>query len=323
MSGAAFRPRRPAPASYIQPGLGAPHAFADRPAPPPRDLWRPQQVHGAAVMCADLVDPTAPTDLSASAGSGDSSAPPASAISAGPVYPVDPTAQSASTGVVAPSAPVVPSDSSVPTVSASQVDRVDPTAPSVLAGMGAPTAPSVSAAPTAPAMPRADAAWTRAPGRAVGVVTADCVPVLLRAGAPEAPPLAVAAVHAGWRGLAAGVLERALFALRTACPGAPLHAAHGPAAGACCYEVDGPVCEALEARYPDALPAAATPSRPGHVMLDLARLARAALCAAGAQCLPCAAHCTICNPRFASYRRDGARAGRMLHWIRLAEMRED
>lgn len=259
MSGAASRPRVPAPASYRRRGLAAPHAFADRLQPPPEALWRPQQVHGAQVVCADpvaSVDPAISADRAGSAGS---------------VYPV------------------------------------------------VPAAPSDSSDPAAPAMPRADAVWTTTPGRAVGVVTADCVPVLLRAGAPIATPLAVAAVHAGWRGLSAGVLERALDALHAACPGAPIYAAHGPAAGACCYEVDGQVCEALEARYPEALAAAVKPSRPGHVMLDLIALARAALHAAGALCLPCEMYCTICDLRFASYRRDGAHAGRMLHWIRLAE----
>lgn len=241
MSDAISRSPHPAPAAYLQRGLGTPHAFADCPSPAPEKLWRPQQVHGADVMRADSVD------------------------------------------------------------SADFTDSAD------------------SAAPEAQ---RADAVWTSTPGRAVGVVTADCVPVLLRAGAPGVPPLAVAAVHAGWRGLAAGVLERALDALHAAFPGAPLYAAHGPAAGACCYEVDAPVCEALQARYPEASAAAMTPSRPGHVMLDLVALARAALVAAGAQCLPCAQHCTICDRRFASYRRDGARAGRMLHWIRLAQAQE-
>ena len=72
----------------------------------------------------------------------------------------------------------------------------------------------------------------------VGVVTADCVPVL----AASADGGAVAAIHAGWRGLAAGVVERGIAALRRAA-GAELAlaAVMGPHIGPCCYEVDEPV----------------------------------------------------------------------------------
>jgi polyphenol oxidase len=148
----------------------------------------------------------------------------------------------------------------------------------------------------------------------VGVVTADCVPVL----AASADGRSVAAIHAGWRGLAAGVIEAAMAALAREAGGAPLHAAIGPHIGPCCYEVDAPVLDAL--RHFDAdLDASTTPSRPGHRFLDLGSLSRAALLRAGVSpdAIGVIEHpCTSCHARrFHSYRRDGPRAGRLVHWI--------
>jgi len=163
----------------------------------------------------------------------------------------------------------------------------------------------------------ADATLATRPGVAVGVVTADCVPVLVAAGG------AVAAVHAGWRGLAAGVIPSALEALRDVVPGADPRAVVGPCIGACCYEVDAPVLDALGPRFAVVLEAALRPTRPGHARLDLQALARAALVAAG--CAPDAVGvvedaCTQCDPgRFHSFRRDGAAAGRLLSWIETPE----
>jgi YfiH family protein len=159
----------------------------------------------------------------------------------------------------------------------------------------------------------ADAALATRSGVSVGVVTADCVPVLVAAGG------AVAAVHAGWRGLAAGVIPRALGALAEAAPGAAPLAAVGPCIRGCCYEVDGPVLGALRSRFGGALDAALRPARPGHALVDLSALARAALLAAGME--PervgvVAGACTRCDAaRFHSFRRDGAAAGRLLSWI--------
>jgi YfiH family protein len=171
----------------------------------------------------------------------------------------------------------------------------------------------VSAAACADA-PEADAVIARAGESAVAVVTADCVPVL----AAREDGRAVAAIHAGWRGLAAGVIESGIDALRRASPGATLRAAIGPHIGACCYEIDAPVLDAL--RHFDAeLDAAITPTRPGHHRLDLGALARAALVRAGVSPDRIGAFeraCTSCDAeRFHSYRRDGARAGRLVHWI--------
>jgi hypothetical protein len=169
------------------------------------------------------------------------------------------------------------------------------------------------------AMPEADAVVSRLPGAAVGVVTADCLPVLMATAAGDA----VAAVHAGWRGLAQGVLPAAVAALRETAGGSPrMIAAIGPYIGACCYEVDAPVLDALGARFGAALAGATRPARAGRALLDLGQLAREALVAAGVaprDVGALAGVCTRCDAgRFHSYRRDGPRAGRLVHFIRPA-----
>jgi YfiH family protein len=159
----------------------------------------------------------------------------------------------------------------------------------------------------------ADGVLTRARGVRVGVVTADCVPILVAAGC------VVGAVHAGWRGFAAGVIENTLRELASAAPGEALAAAIGPCIGGCCYEVDAPVLTPLRARYGALVDAATTPTRPGHAQLDLGALAQLALARAGlapAAIGTAARSCTRCDPaRFHSFRRDGAAAGRLAHWI--------
>ena len=155
------------------------------------------------------------------------------------------------------------------------------------------------------------------PGRTVGIVTADCVPLRLA----EEGGGWVAAVHAGWRGLTAGIAATtvAWLAERGVLPGR-LRAAIGPHVGPCCYEVDAPVLAAVEARFgPSGLAEAARAGRSGHAWLDLGALLTRDLVAAG---LPpegigaAAAACTACDSeRFHSYRRDGPRSGRLHHWV--------
>lgn len=162
----------------------------------------------------------------------------------------------------------------------------------------------------------ADAVVCREPGIGVGVVTADCVPVLAAIGGGRA----VAAIHAGWRGLAAGVVENGLsILLEDAGPAEDRVAVIGPHIGACCYEVDQPVIEALQLRYAHGLEDACRPSRPGHVYLDLGKLVVAILLEAGFpahQIGAVAESCTSCSAEaFHSFRRDGEAAGRMLHRI--------
>ena len=163
--------------------------------------------------------------------------------------------------------------------------------------------------------PEADAVVSTFPGRPVGVVTADCVPVL----AATRDGAAVVAIHAGWRGLAGGIVAAGVAALREAAPpGVALHAVIGPHIGPCCYEIDAPVVEALAARFGPSYATALRESRPGHHWLDLAQLVRRELeteiDAACIGALPDA--CTRCDrTRFHSVRRDGPRAGRLVHFV--------
>lgn len=163
--------------------------------------------------------------------------------------------------------------------------------------------------------PEADAVVSGQAGVPVGVVTADCVPIL----AASESGRAVAAIHAGWRGLARGVVAAGVDALRHLCPGEALVAAVGPHIGACCYEVDDPVLDALGPGFSGGLGFAVRPTRAGHARLDLGALTFRALELAG---LPRAAMgavpdaCTSCDGRrFHSYRRDGTSAGRLVHHV--------
>jgi YfiH family protein len=167
-----------------------------------------------------------------------------------------------------------------------------------------------------PTPPAADGVASNSPGIFVAVFTADCVPILMATSCGTT----VAAVHAGWRGLAAGVVTAGVSAVRElARRPSPLVAAMGPHIGPCCYEVDGPVVDALRGRFAHALEGASRPTRPGHVAIDLAALVREELVGAGLALdaigvLPDA--CTHCDPeRFHSYRRDGFAAGRLVHFI--------
>ena len=165
----------------------------------------------------------------------------------------------------------------------------------------------------------ADAIVSGDPSLPVAVVTADCVPVLVAARSGRW----VAAVHAGWRGLAAGVVEAGIDALRERAAGEALRAALGPYIRPCCYEVDEPVLAGLAARFGDALEAALHPARAGHARVDLGVLVRLDLERAGIAPQAtggAAAACTRCDAqRFHSYRRDGPRAGRLVHFVHARE----
>ena len=162
---------------------------------------------------------------------------------------------------------------------------------------------------------QADIVVSRQAAQSVGVVTADCVPVLL---ASERGGV-VGAIHAGWRGLAAGVLEVGLAGIRARAQGEELYCAVGPAARGCCYEVDGLVREGLRERHAGLLEGVLVPTRAGHFLLDLGLLACRALERAGLASGRIGTRhlrCSICDPiRFDSYRRDGDAAGRMRHFI--------
>ena len=149
--------------------------------------------------------------------------------------------------------------------------------------------------------PEADASVARAPGVVCVVKAADCLPVLFADDAGRV----VAAAHAGWRGLAAGVLEATVDALGVA-PETVI-AWIGPAIGAAHYEVGPEVRDAFLARDPRA-EAAFVANRPGHWRLDLAAVARQRLAARGVARVGGGTLCTYSDPaRFPSWRRDRTR----------------
>ena len=146
----------------------------------------------------------------------------------------------------------------------------------------------------------ADGIATATEGLAPTILAADCVPIVLAA------PSAVATLHAGWRGLEAGVIANGVAAIGALVGDAQLTAAVGPAAGACCYRVGSEMHE----RFPGF---GAGPN------LDLKAIARAQLVEAGVATVHDTGICTICsNPAlFFSYRRDGASTGRQgaIAWL--------
>ena len=162
------------------------------------------------------------------------------------------------------------------------------------------------------ARPRADAAVTRARGVAIAVRAADCLPVLFadRAGT------VVAAAHAGWRGLAAGVLEATLAAMGVA--PRDVVAWIGPAIGPRRFEVGRDVLDAYAGPQP-ADAACFVPHREGKWLADLPGLARARLARAGVADVAGGTWCTVEDAaRFHSWRRDRA-SGRMLTAIAMAD----
>lgn len=144
----------------------------------------------------------------------------------------------------------------------------------------------------------ADAAMSRRDGRVLAVLTADCLPILFcsRDGS------AIAVAHAGWRGLAGGVVEAAVA--RLGVPASRVLTWLGPAIGARSYEVGDEVRAAFVDQ--DAAAAAAfAPTRPGHWLCDLCALARRRLAACGVARVDGGGFDTCADARFYSYRRDG------------------
>jgi hypothetical protein len=159
-------------------------------------------------------------------------------------------------------------------------------------------------ADASPLEPEADAAVARHPGTVCAVLVADCVPVFVtdRAGT------AVAVAHAGWRGLAGGVLENTVRAMR--CGPDELLAFLGPGIGPRAFEVGTDVREAFLGVAPEAQ-YAFVPHAPGKWLADLFTLARQHLARAGVTHVFGGSMCTHSDPaRFFSYRRDRA-TGRM------------
>jgi purine-nucleoside/S-methyl-5'-thioadenosine phosphorylase / adenosine deaminase len=185
--------------------------------------------------------------------------------------------------------------------------------------------------------PSGDALLTRLPGLLLGIQTADCVPILLA----DTRRHAVAAIHAGWRGTLARVAVKTLGRMRTEFGTRPpdVVAALGPAIGRCCYEVGPEVAQAFDSQFPSAAewfdgPFAQlalgeeplnlpwmTMAPPGHtpvlprVQLDLRAANRWQLADAGVpeNRITASDLCTRCRrDLFFSYRREGAKTGRMM-----------
>ena len=158
---------------------------------------------------------------------------------------------------------------------------------------------------------RADASWSAMPGVACTIMTADCLPALFcdRSGTR------VAAAHAGWRGLAAGVLEATVDSLGV--PGDELLVWLGPAIGPQAFEVGGEVRDAFVAAHAEARSAFVPSANPGRFMADIYRLARIRLGAHGVTAVHGGGFCTFSDTaRFYSYRRS-SRTGRFasLVWL--------
>lgn len=151
--------------------------------------------------------------------------------------------------------------------------------------------------------PAADAAVTRQTGTVLAILTADCLPVLLA----HRDGHAIGAAHAGWRGLAGGVLEATLTTLGGAA--GDWHAWLGPCIGQRSYEIGEEVRAAFVDRDAGAVACFAA-TRRGHWNCDLAGLAARRLRAAGVTSIHGGGFDTWADPRFHSYRRDGARSGR-------------
>jgi YfiH family protein len=162
---------------------------------------------------------------------------------------------------------------------------------------GAPIGRLRQTRPAGDGIAKADGHLVREPGLAPLVFVADCLPVALRG------PGGLAMVHAGWRGLAAGIVTAAVEAVEAT------GAAIGPGIGPCCYEVGDEVLEAF-ADLGDGI-------AQGR-MLDLPEVARRQLARASVEEVQSADLCTSCNPElFFSHRRDHGRTGRQagIAWL--------
>ncbi|MGE8395895.1 peptidoglycan editing factor PgeF [Pseudomonas sp. BIGb0427] len=157
----------------------------------------------------------------------------------------------------------------------------------------------------------ADASYSDAPGIACTVMTADCLPVLFcdRAGTR------VAAAHAGWRGLANGVLEATLK--RLALPPEEVLVWLGPAIGPQAFEVGLEVRDAFTTVHPETAQAFVPGAQPGKLMADIYQLARLRLAARGVNAVYGGGLCTVSDPRFYSYRRT-PQGGRFASLVWLA-----
>lgn len=158
-------------------------------------------------------------------------------------------------------------------------------------------------------VPTADASYTQLPQRICAVMTADCLPVLMcnKAGTE------VAAVHVGWRGCVAGILDNTVSTFKSSA--SELLAWLGPCIGPETFEVGAEVREAFVRQNPSTQEAF-QPIANKKFLADLYQLARIALNNAGVQAIYGGDYCTVSDQkRFFSYRRDGGKTGRMASLI--------
>jgi len=156
----------------------------------------------------------------------------------------------------------------------------------------------------------ADGSWTSTPGVACTAMTADCLPALFC----NRDGTRVAAAHAGWRGLAAGVLEAAVESLQVEPEQVLVWL--GPAIGPQAFEVGPEVREAFMQQLPVTAEAFIPSKNPGKYMADIYQLARLRLAARGVTAVYGGGFCTVTDPRFYSYRRS-PRTGRFASLIWL------
>lgn len=162
-------------------------------------------------------------------------------------------------------------------------------------------------------LPDADASFAMRPGAVCAIMTADCLPVLLC----DRKGTVVAAAHAGWRGLAGGILENTIGAMRQY-TSSEIMAWMGPAIGHAAFEVGEDVREAFVRKNPSMKSAfIARQNFPGKYLADIYRLAKMTLNEAGVCDVSGGDFCTFSDSeRFYSYRRDGV-TGRMVSGIWL------
>jgi len=163
--------------------------------------------------------------------------------------------------------------------------------------------------------PPYDAVITDKKGVALGIWTADCLPILMI----DRSKKVIAAVHAGWRGIWRGIIERTVRTMMEAfgCPPADIVAGIGPSIGPCCYEVGTDVVSLFQSSHEDHQQF--IQEREGRHYLDLSRVAQLELTKAGIPSANIATipFCTACKEDlFFSYRRD-KKPGRQLNFIML------
>jgi hypothetical protein len=161
----------------------------------------------------------------------------------------------------------------------------------------------------------ADGMFTKSNNGFLGVLTADCVPILFVAPGKKL----VAAVHAGWRGTLAGIAEKMVrqFKEQYGVVASEIEAALGPAIGCCCYEVKNDVTEPLREKW-GTLAKPSVDLRDGKFFVDLRHLNRAILERAGVPSgqIHQLGPCTSCaKDDFFSYRRERAETGRQISFI--------